>query len=85
MFVGAGNAVWALDASTGAILNGGQPFAQTSGTMRMPATIDGDWVFIIDNNGNLYGYTTDSRYAAIRATARISTARQRWRWTEGRD
>jgi hypothetical protein len=82
VFAGAGNGVWALDATTGVILNGGQPFLQTGGVMRMPVTIDGDWVFVIDNNGNLYGFTTDARFTAIKAKYRPSSARQRWTWQD---
>ena len=75
VFAGAGGVVWALNASTGTILNGGQPFLHTGGSMRMPVTIDGNWVFVIDNNGNLYGFTTDPRFATIQATYRASSAR----------
>jgi len=82
VFAGAGANVWALNATTGAILNGGQPFLQTGGSMRMPATIDGNWVFILDNNGNLYGLTTDPRVATIKAAYRAPTARQQARWVE---
>jgi hypothetical protein len=86
VFAGAGGTVWALNASTGAILNGGAPFLHTGGAMRMPVTIDGNWVFIIDNNGNLYGYTTDSRFPAIKARYRGSDARQRAAtWQPNRD
>jgi hypothetical protein len=84
VFAGVGTSIWALDATTGAILGGGQPFAQTSGNMRMPVTIDGNWVYVIDNNGNLYGYTTDSRFATVGAKARAATARQRVMWSERR-
>jgi hypothetical protein len=85
VFAGEGTSLWALDATTGAILNGGQPFAHTSAQLRMPVTIDGDWVYIIDNNGNFYAYTTDQRFAAIAVKKRASTARQRFRWTERHD
>jgi hypothetical protein len=84
VFAGAGAAVWALDASTGAILKGGQPFLYTGGQMRMPVTIDGDWVFVLDNNGNLYAYTTDSSYATIQAKYRAPTALQRMTWQSAR-
>jgi hypothetical protein len=84
VFAGAGGAIWALDASTGAILNGGQPFLHTGGQMRMPVTIDGKWVFVLDNNGNLYAYTTDSSYPAIHAKYRAPTARQRMSWQEAK-
>jgi hypothetical protein len=77
VFAGAGGAVWALNASTGAILNSGQPFLHTGGSMRMPVTVDGDWVFILDNNGNLYGLTTDPSFPAINARIALPTARQR--------
>jgi len=84
VFAGAGAAVWALDAATGSILGGGQPFLYTGGQMRMPVTIDGKWVFVLDNNGNLYAYTTDSSYPAIQAKYRAPTARQRMTWQEAR-
>jgi hypothetical protein len=83
VFAGSGGAVWALNASTGTILNGGQPFLHTGGSMRMPATIDGNWVFVVDNNGNLYGLTTDSNVPAVRATLREPAGRQLApTWTE---
>jgi hypothetical protein len=50
-------ALWALDASTGTVLNGGKPLLITSGPLRMPVTIDGDWLFVLDNNGTMYGLT----------------------------
>jgi outer membrane protein assembly factor BamB len=81
VFAGSGGAVWALDASTGTILGGG-PFLHTGGAVRMPATIDNNWVFIIDNSGDLYGLTTDSRVATIQAKNRPLTAQQRAVWTE---
>jgi hypothetical protein len=82
VFAAAGGSVYALDATVGTILNGGKPFLQTGGTMRMPVTIDGDWVFILDQNGNLYGFTTDSRFPAIQAKYRAGNARQRATWSE---
>jgi hypothetical protein len=82
VFAGTGTTVWALNASTGTILNSGQPFLHTGGSMRMPVTIDGNWVFVIDNNGNLYGLTTDSRFPTAQAQLRASTGRQRAaQWT----
>jgi hypothetical protein len=77
VFAGSGETVWELSASTGAILNGGAPFFRTGGQMRMPVTIDGDWVFVIDNSGDLYGFTTDAHYPTVPATTRVLTARQR--------
>ncbi len=67
---GSGSDIWALNASTGAILNGGNPILHTSAYVREPPTIDGLWVYFIDNNGDLYGMTVDSQYASIAARAR---------------
>jgi hypothetical protein len=50
----------------------------------MPVTIDGKWVFVLDNNGNLYAYTTDSSYPAIQAKYRAPTALQRMSWQEAK-
>jgi hypothetical protein len=77
LFAGAGATLFELNASSGAILNGGAPFLTTSGSLRMPVTIDGNWVFVIDNSGDLYGFTTDTRFAKIQAKIRTLTARQR--------
>jgi hypothetical protein len=75
-----GGALWALDASTGALLNGGNPLIITSGPIRMPATIDGNWVFVIDNSGNLYGLTIDQNYKAIDATQHAVDSRMLKVW-----
>ncbi len=77
VFAGSSNTVYELNASSGAILNGGAPFLTTSGSIRMPVTIDGNWVFVIDNSGDLYGFTTDTRFPAIQPKIRALTARQR--------
>jgi outer membrane protein assembly factor BamB len=75
-----GGYVYAVKASTGDVLNGGNPVLHTSGTLRMPPTIDGNWIFVIDNNGNLYGLTIDPSYAAIQARYRAPDARQVKGW-----
>jgi hypothetical protein len=74
---GSGGRVWAIDASTGSVLDGGNPVLQTSGNLRVPATIDGDWVFVLDDNGNIYGLTTDPSYPAIQTKYRAPDARSR--------
>ncbi len=51
-----GGALWALDATTGAILKGGVPLLQTAGTIRMAPVVDGNWLWVIDQKGHLYGY-----------------------------
>jgi hypothetical protein len=77
VFAGSGSSVFELNASSGAILNGGAPFLNTSGQLRMPVTIDGSWVFVIDNSGDLYAFTIDPRFAAIQPKLRTLNARQR--------
>ncbi len=77
---GLGGAVWALDAATGAILNSGMPLFTTPGTLRMPPTIDGNWVFVLDNAGDMYGLTLDPKYASIQAVSRQVDARSRTKW-----
>jgi hypothetical protein len=74
---GSGGSLWAVDASTGSVLNGGNPLLQTSGNLRVPATIDGGWVFVLDNDGNMYGLTTDPSYPAIQTKYRAPDARSR--------
>jgi hypothetical protein len=69
---GGGGDLWALDASTGALLSG-TPILHTSSTLRLPATIDGKWVFVLDNDGDLYGLTTDPSVKAIAAKYRSVT------------
>lgn len=59
-----GGAVWALDATTGLVLNGGKPIVITGDIIRMPPVIDGNWVFITDNSANLYAFTTDASVPA---------------------
>lgn len=77
---GTGGSVWAINASTGAILNGGKPLLQTSGNLRVPPTIDGNWVFVLDNSGNMYGLTIDPGYPTIHAKRRANDSRQRTYW-----
>jgi hypothetical protein len=61
----AGGALWAIDASTGNVLNNGDPIIITGSPIRMAPTIDGKWLFLLDNGGNLYGLTIDPSYPAI--------------------
>jgi hypothetical protein len=77
VFAGSGNTLFEINASTGAILNGGAPFLTTNGQLRMPVTIDGNWVFVIDNSADLYAFTTDTRFASIQPKMRRLTARQK--------
>jgi outer membrane protein assembly factor BamB len=55
--------LWALDATTGGLLHGGQPVLTTAHLMRMPPVIDGNWMFVIDQGGDLYALTIGSAAA----------------------
>ena len=73
-------ALWALDASTGAVLNGGKPLIYTNAPLRVPPTIDGNWVFVLDNSGNMYGLTLDPNFTAISTQTRAVDARMLRSW-----
>jgi len=77
VFAGSGTSMFEINATTGAILNGGAPFLTTNGQMRMPVTIDGSWVFVIDNSGDLYAFTIDPRFGTVQPKMRKLTARQK--------
>ena len=77
---GSGSALWAINASTGTVLNGGVPILQTSGPLRVPPTIDGNWIYVLDNNGDMYGLTIDPSYKAIAAKRRALDARVLIHW-----
>jgi hypothetical protein len=53
---------------------------QTSGNLRVPPTIDGNWVFVLDNSGNMYGLTIAPGYPTIHAKRRANDSRQRTYW-----
>jgi hypothetical protein len=77
-----GGALWMIDASTGNVLNGGLPLLFTDGPPRAPPTIDGDWVFVLDYSGNLYGLTTDASYAPIQSQARPVSPKMLHGWDD---
>jgi len=62
---GAG-ALFALDASSGAVLNGGNPIFTANGPARMGPIVDGNWVWLSDSTGDLYGLTIDASTPALR-------------------
>jgi len=77
-----GGALWALDASSGALLNGGNPIITTPSAIRMGTVVDGDWVYLYDMNGDLYGFTLDPNFLAIQDKFRRAKRLQRpspWR------
>jgi hypothetical protein len=61
-------ALWAVDATTGTVLNGGKPLVITGDNIRMAPSADGQWVFVLDGSGNFYGLTIDPTVKAITAT-----------------
>jgi outer membrane protein assembly factor BamB len=61
-----GGALWAIDASSGAILNNGQPILTTPNRIRMAPVVSGDWLWLFDNGGDLYGMTLDASVPAVR-------------------
>jgi hypothetical protein len=64
-----GGALWALDASTGTVLGGGNPLLTTFDHIRMAPSADGLWVWVLDNSGNLFGLTIDPAVPAIQKRA----------------
>ena len=62
-------ALWAVDASTGAVLGGGNPVLITTNQIRMAPSADGLWLWVYDNSGNLYGMTVDPNVKAIAVRA----------------
>ena len=72
-------AVWAIDASSGTVLNGGNPVLITPDHIRMAPTADGLWLWVYDNSGNLYGMTVDPTVPAIQKRAgHIDAVRARY-------
>jgi hypothetical protein len=63
--------LFALDASSGALLNGGRPIFTANGPSRMGAVVDGDWVWLSDSGGDIYGLTIDSNVPALRTHSTV--------------
>jgi outer membrane protein assembly factor BamB len=71
-------AVWAVNAANGTVLNGGNPVLITGGPVKMAPVVDGDNVYVVDNNGELYGLSIDSDLQLSKAERQsIVTARRR--------
>ncbi len=60
--------LWALDATTGTVLNNGNPVLTTAALMRMPPVIDGEWLYVLDQGGDLYALTLKADVPSIKAT-----------------
>ena len=74
--------LYALDASSGALLNGGNPLFTTNQPARMGPIVDGNWIWISDSGGDLYGLTIDSSTPSVR---RANTAHRTLPITRFRD
>jgi hypothetical protein len=66
--VGGGGSLYALNAASGNLLNGGNPILNTGDIDLMAPTVSGQWIYVLDNSGNLYGLTVDPSIAAKPAT-----------------
>ncbi len=62
-----GGALWAVDAATGTVLGGGNPLLITGDDIRMAPSIDGQWLWLIDDSGNLYALTLDPSVPTLAA------------------
>jgi hypothetical protein len=71
----AGGALWAIDATNGTVLHGGKPLLITADIIRMAPIVDGNWVYVVDNSANLYGFTTDPGVPAIAIRRGIANVR----------
>jgi hypothetical protein len=77
---GTGGSVWAINAATGAILNGSKPLLETSGNLRVPPTIDGKWVSCSITAATCTALPSTSGYSTIHANRRANDSRQRIYW-----
>jgi hypothetical protein len=73
-------AVWAVDASTGSVLGGGNPILLTGDHVRMAPTVDGQWMWVLDQSGNLYGLTVDPSVPTLSRRPAAAHGRQTIRW-----
>jgi hypothetical protein len=73
-------ALWALDATSGAVLNNGLPLVLTNAPLRAPPTIDGNWIYVIDMSGNMYGLTIDPSVPAAQTRTRAVDPHVMKRW-----
>jgi len=59
--------LWAIDATNGTVLNGGSPLLTTAAFVRMPPVVDGQWLYVQDQGGNLYGLTINASVPTLNA------------------
>jgi len=53
------------------VLNGGNPIFTANGPARMGPIVDGNWVWLSDSTGDLYGLTIDASTPALRNRSTI--------------
>jgi hypothetical protein len=63
-----GGTIYAVDAASGNLLNGANPIFSTGDIDLMPPTVSGQWIYLLDNSGNLYGLTVDPAVQAMPAS-----------------
>jgi hypothetical protein len=66
-------ALWAIDATTGSVLGGGNPVLITGDNIRMAPSADGLWLWVLDDSGNLSALTVDPTVKGI--TAKVGARR----------
>jgi hypothetical protein len=63
--------LWALDAVTGAVLNSGTPILQTKQGLRLAPIVDGNWLFMVTDDGILCAMTIDPAYVSAVGSSSI--------------
>jgi hypothetical protein len=63
--------LYALNASSGALLNGGKPIFTANGPARIGPVVDGDWVWVSDSTGDIYGLTIEASEPALRTRSSV--------------
>jgi hypothetical protein len=58
--------LWAVDASSGALLNNSKPVFRADGLFRMAPVVSGEWMYVADGDGALYGLTVDPSVPPIK-------------------
>ncbi len=71
-----GGALWAVDATTGTVLNNAEPLIITGDNIRMAPSADGLWLYVLDDSGNFYGLTIDPTVQAVAAKRGRHVARR---------
>ncbi len=68
-------AVWAVNSKSGEVLGNAKPIVITDQNVRMAPTVDGQWMFVLDDGGNLYALSTNAQFRAITAKPGRRTAK----------